>query len=508
MAKFLVIVHGRNRIMYASARHVEASPNAASVALTGFRLSYMQSPWWCMVRLAVSVSIPNIVTSHPWWIIAIFPRSLQSLVVQALVMLRHAKLVYVCALMTCIGLVLLIDTISARDPTSIFFDPRKGYQPRYSELRRKQATEYIAAHNTTELSGHPRVVNPKKKLCVGVPSMGRRGAQYIPDAIGSLLEGLTVDERSDFLLMVFIPHTDPTTHPSYGEAWLHDLTDHVLIYDLDESDKDDLRVMEEEGGAFLTKGLYDYTYLLSKCIDQDTPYIAILEDDTIAMDGWFHRTVAAIREAERQTELRCDNCQFLYLRLFYTETLMGWNSEEWAIYLYWSLIAAGALAVFILVLHKIKSLSKLCRSLGPQRAILLAYSGLMVAILLFFALGRMTVLPIPPGISEMNKFGCCSQALVFPRQKALELVSFFGDRRAGFADVLIEEFAGQRSELRFAVTPSLVQHVGLESSKRTGDAPVIREGIWNFRFERFDAEQLKTEHEFGTNKKLRERAIH
>lgn len=173
----------------------------------------------------------------------------------------------------------------------------------------------------------------------------------MPDATGSLVEGLTADERSDFFLMVFIPHTDPTTHLSYGEAWLHDLTNHVLTHDLDESDKEDLRGMEEEGGACLTKGLHDYTYLLSKCTDQDTPYVAILEDDTVAMDGWFHRTVAAMREAERQTESTRADRQFLYLRLFYTETLMGRNSEEWAICLYWSPIAAGALAVVILVLH-------------------------------------------------------------------------------------------------------------------------------------------------------------
>lgn len=87
-----------------------------------------------------------------------------------------------------------------------------------------------------------------------------------------------------------------------------------------------------------------------------------------------------------------------------------------------------------------------------------------------------------------------------PAGKALELVSFFKDRRTGFVDVLIEGFAGQRGELRLAVTPSLVQHVGLESSKRTGDAPFTKEGIWNFRFEHFDAEQLKREHELGTMK--------
>lgn len=63
-----------------------------------------------------------------------------------------------------------------------------------------------------------------------------------------------------------------------------------------------------------------------------------------------------------------------------------------------------------------------------------------------------------------------------PAGKALELVSFFKDRRTGFVDILIEEFAGQRGELRLAVTPSLVQHVGLESSKRTGTHRLLKRG--------------------------------
>jgi hypothetical protein len=128
----------------------------------------------------------------------------------------------------------------------------------------------------------------------------------------------------------------------------------------------------------------------------------------------------------------------------------------------------------------------------------LLYSTLGAAILLFFALGRMTVLPVPAGVQEMARFGCCSQALVFPRSKALELVSYFKDRRSGFMDVLTEEFAEKRSELRFAITPSVVQHIGRESSKRTDQGPIIKQGIWNFRFERYEWEDLRGEHEANT----------
>jgi hypothetical protein len=33
------------------------------------------------------------------------------------------------------------------------------------------------------------------------------------------------------------------------------------------------------------KALFDYSYMLRKCLDSGTPYILMLEDDTIAADG-------------------------------------------------------------------------------------------------------------------------------------------------------------------------------------------------------------------------------
>jgi hypothetical protein len=404
------------------------------------------------------------------------------------------KTVVLYALIAGIVVLSTIESTAVRDPTSIFFNPKKGYQPRYSQLRRKQAAEFISTHNNTERFGRPETSNTEKKLCVGIPSFERRGSQYVHETIGSLLEGLAAEERDEIFLMVFIPHIDPTNHAFYGETWLHELTDRVLTYDIEDSDKEDVRMMEDEGGVFITKGLYDYSYLLSKCAEQRTPYIAIFEDDTIAMDGWFHRTILAIHEAERQTVIRHSE-NFLYLRLFYTERFMGWNSEDWAAYVFWSLVVAGIFTAVLFFLWKTKPASKLYGSLGPRSTVLLLYSTLAAAILLFFALGRMTVLPIPAGVREMPRFGCCSQALVFPRSKALELVSYFKDRRTGFMDVLTEDFAEQRDELRFAITPSVVQHVGRESSKRTNQGPIIKKGIWSFRFERYEWEELKREHE-------------
>jgi hypothetical protein len=110
----------------------------------------------------------------------------------------------------------------------------------------------------------------------------------------------------------------------------------------------------------------------------------------------------------------------------------------------------------------------------------------------------MTVVPVPAGGREMARFGCCSQGLVLPRSKALELVSYLKDRRTKFVDALTEEFAEKRDELRFAIMPSMVQHVGRESSRRTDQGPTIKQGIWNFRLECYEWEDLRREHEGNT----------
>lgn len=77
----------------------------------------------------------------------------------------------------------------------------------------------------------------------------------------------------------------------------------------------------------------------------------MLEDDVLAMDGWYYRTREALDSAERQMaekdESKCKHSIYqlsyppnyllgLYLRLFYTEQFLGWNSEEWPTYLFYS----------------------------------------------------------------------------------------------------------------------------------------------------------------------------
>ncbi|KAF7183926.1 hypothetical protein CNMCM7691_004416 [Aspergillus felis] len=376
----------------------------------------------------------------------------------------------------------------------------KAYEPAYSALRAEQANSFLERANNNTLPHHfqsKASVHPT--MCVGIASVAREGASYLPDAVGSVLEGLSATEREALYLIVFIAHTNPAEHPAYLEPWLHALADRVLLYDPDALDIDhirDLETPEEKSGAH-EKGLLDYTYLLKACGSINTSYTVMLEDDVIALDGWYHRTKHALAAIERQT-LKKGADKWLYLRLFYTERFLGWNSEEWPIYLFYSLLAVfGVAATTTAIRH--------CRPatttyLPNETIALLSFINTPLLIILFFAAGRVTMLPIPDGVHVMPNFGCCSQGFVFPQARINDLVSWYESKRAGYVDMLTEDYADQNGETRWALTPCVLQHVGSKSSKTSSPGKhksqrTASVTTWNLRFEENDAESLRREHE-------------
>lgn len=100
-----------------------------------------------------------------------------------------------------------------RDPTSLFFDPSVAYHRQYSSFRQHQAEKFIDSASET---GFLRSDNTTLlSLCVGIATVARDGERYFRSSIGSLLQGLTEEERQDIHLITFIAHTDPTMHPEY-----------------------------------------------------------------------------------------------------------------------------------------------------------------------------------------------------------------------------------------------------------------------------------------------------
>jgi hypothetical protein len=141
------------------------------------------------------------------------------------------------------------------------------------------------------------------------------GDVYFRNSVGSLLAGLTQYERDAIYLAPFIGHTNASAHPVYTEPWLHNVADAVLTYSNAKSvSQEQFEHMEElerererTGLPDREKHMFDYTRVLKECESVSSKYVAIIEDDALAMDGWFHRMRKGLQEVEKQTSLNGQN---------------------------------------------------------------------------------------------------------------------------------------------------------------------------------------------------------
>ncbi|KAL8709734.1 MAG: hypothetical protein Q9220_005520 [cf. Caloplaca sp. 1 TL-2023] len=363
-----------------------------------------------------------------------------------------------------------------RDPTSYFFDRNRGYERRYSGHREQQAYDFIHAANGS--AGTPYQSQADLFMCIGIATVARPSEQqYVTGTIGSLLEGLSDEERKSIYLMPLIAHTNSSDHPIRREPWLTNVANHILEYDPSAEDLAMLKLFET-GHHYRNKSMYDYSYLLRKCQETGAAWTAMVEDDVLARAGWFSEAKKALRDISDKAR----NDRWLYLRMFYTENLLGWNSEEWPRYLGWSLATFLGLS-FGLVGIRNRS-SKFQRHLSNLNVAVICLFSLPMFIILYFMAGRVSMQPLSFGVHEMNRFGCCSQGFVFPRvmvPSVIERTKKAMDEDY-YADMLLERWADVEELKRFVLVPSLLQHVGAKSSKGWGYDENAGT-TWNFKFE-------------------------
>lgn len=215
------------------------------------------------------------------------------------------------------------------------------------------------------------------------------------------------------------------------------------------------------------------------------PYIAIFEDDIIFAEGWLPKTIKALQKLSTQSSMR----DWLYLRLFYTETALGWETESDFWYRNrWFTFLLAMFATLVALLG--------WRVIHPRTR--LEYTAIAVLVLiaapaftqLAFMVGKYNLHPLS-GVERMDKFGCCTQALVFPRLQAQDLLDALSCRD-GQTDSIIETYADENGLERYALAPQVVQHVGLVSS-RDNDALNTR-STWAFWFEAQRPYVLHQEH--------------
>jgi hypothetical protein len=371
--------------------------------------------------------------------------------------------------------------ISYDDPTSAFFDASRAYQRRYTALRMQEAEDFISSSATANANGRATETGKQTpQVCIGIATVARRNHQYVRSTVGSLFEGLGRDERDMLVFTFFIAHTKPSEHPVYGESWLDHLPDRLPEYDPLSPDYDQVKLWED-GGWYRNKSIYDYRFLLEDCYSTQAQFIAIIEDDTLAIKGWFPHLLKALSVVRSRMTRDHQFGEWLYLRLFYADYLHGWNKKYWPTYLLWSFTFWVATTSATLAVKRHIPICSKHLTPGVSLAISVCCAPAIVA--LFFMAGKQTVLPMREGIQEMNKFGCCSQGLVYPREVIPRVLDHLKLETRGLVDMQLEKIADTSNLVRWATVPPLLQHIGGTSSKGYGFDDNARE-IWSFRYER------------------------
>ncbi|KAF4556797.1 Hypothetical protein D9617_1g086790 [Elsinoe fawcettii] len=367
-----------------------------------------------------------------------------------------------------------------RDPHTAFFKEEGVYDLGYSTLRQTEAQQFISgAHNTPSI---PSTNDPL--ICAAFTTFQREGRQYLQEAIGSMLVSLTPAERSALDLHLLFTHVEPSISSDWNSSWLS-LLDHWGSYNVSLSEIKQVAQWEAERN-FYAKGVYDYNYLLDACLGTSAPYIAVFEDDIIFAEGWLAKTLRGLAQLKAQKRKK-----WLYLRLFYTETSLGWEKEDfWYRNMPLAFILPSALVGLVLLL--LRRTHKARQALDPLSCAAVVCISVPAFVALAFMSGKYNLAPLR-GVVEMNKFGCCTQALVFPRYQVESLRNFLRERGSGQTDALIEEYADRSGLARYALAPQVVQHVGMVSSR--DNLAINTRSTWAFWFETQTKERLAREKE-------------
>ncbi|KAG6013498.1 hypothetical protein E4U41_005057, partial [Claviceps citrina] len=342
----------------------------------------------------------------------------------------------------------------------------------------------------------------------------RDGISYLKPTLGSLQHGLGDQERARLRFVVLLAHSNQTVHADHAQPWLVRMADSLPSYH-DSPERLALARLMEDNQTHAVKSKFDYSIVMEECVKSGAPYMLLVEDDVLFLDGWRHRTVKAIsvatvgsrRLARRDCTYpilppprdRLDESIILYLRLFYYEALLGWNTESWPIYAAWS---AASAASILTVLAAARRYAPPARRY-ITRPVLLLTLGLFTPLLLLlvFSAGANCVFPQPAGVRLMPANACCGQGLVFPLSTVVaELLPLFRDNRwsGSPTDSFIEDYADATGALRWALTPVVLQHLGSKSTyqedKGGGYGNMTPSDIWNFAFETNDPGRLAEEH--------------
>lgn len=192
-------------------------------------------------------------------------------------------------------------------------------------------------------------------------------------------------------------------------------------------------------------------------------------------------------------QIREKSSDWLYLRLFYTEARLGWDKDVDDWYTNPILWLATCLIIFTTATFGVRiSWKRNHPDSETSTLLVIGCIALPLFAMLLFMIGRNSLFPLA-GLHRMDQKGCCTQALVYPRQHVSDLVNALREREPSQTDLVIDQWADEMGLPRYAISPQVVQHVGLISTR--GMPKKYTRQTWAYYFEASDDQRLKREHE-------------
>ncbi|KAF4121895.1 integral membrane protein [Geosmithia morbida] len=386
-----------------------------------------------------------------------------------------------------------------RDPGSAFFDSTRAFEYRYSAHRLSEIQPLMTDDDATSHQGNFTKAGVDPAICLVLTSVKRERTQYLETTVASILHGLSEVERENLYINVLIAETDPARHPVWHRDWIRNAVDSMHSYDNVTSQEIDWLTGMIDSKDYQAKGVFDYVYGLQSCYEaSDAPYIAMFEDDILMADGWLVRTLLNLQKlpppapsAPRGTGSDHPTSSWLFMRLFNQERSTGWekryiggNNEH--------LIGLGLGIAILSAWQMARSQSRSVRAqIDPITVGIFAFIFVPSMVVLFFQCGKASLLPPSPGVAA-EPFGCCSQALVFPREQIPSLARYLSSWGRGQIDLLLRHRALSSKLDTYSMYPVMAQHLGLDSARMTDEAEA--QAIWSMAFEDLDPQMLALTH--------------
>ena len=288
-----------------------------------------------------------------------------------------------------------------------------------------------------------------KFMCVSILSKSRRGAtsNYVNQAIMSLLTKTPLKLNTQLKMFAF--NTDEPNRPNTNLLNMKHLIQ-IININANQSLQSTPRLKEA----------LDYALALEYLHNESCQYSMLMEDDALIAFNWFDsltRGLDYIRKNFNENE-------FIYMKLFSGYKFFDW---EWLSFPF--MVLKVAFYSLVLFCFNLSLILKLKFKLTNVKIFSLLVNSFSLCVV-FYAI---SVAPCGFGV-RLYSTGFGTVSLLIPNSKLLLLSRHLQTNMYGYLDgsvtkfnakdILMDEFKVRNNFKEFIIEPSLVQHIGMQSS--------------------------------------------